>query len=239
MSSSRAAPSPHNDYIDMSWLFRPEDDNDIPDNETYFAAPAVPITLTPSAQDILKKLKTRCAWQLQSLRDEWRLDLQALKHETIYEENDKNGVWRYAGMLIAMPEKWSKHLQGIIRNNDAKHVEKELGNIPSQAMVKFVRRLRSKPTAYVDQVSHLWFLMNGKKERGHEAWTRYYTDMGLLLQTPDDQVKEIFRILMDEIKAGRIRKGEHWRMFGYVIPPARVHIEQQGTSSLEDILDIY
>ncbi|KAI8939682.1 hypothetical protein NX059_003440 [Plenodomus lindquistii] len=76
-------------------------------------------------------------------------------------------------------------------------------------MIALVRRLRSKSEKYLYDVGSLWDAMNFKKECGHEAFFRWYKDVGLLLQTPDVQAKEIFRVLMEQIKAGKIRKGEY------------------------------
>ncbi|KAF2849281.1 hypothetical protein T440DRAFT_132866 [Plenodomus tracheiphilus IPT5] len=224
-STAANAPQLHSDYIDMSHLFG----SDIIVDDIFFAAPAEGITLSESARNTLHKLKTRCAWHLQWLRDEWRHDIQMMKFDSAVEDKDKDSVQRDAGVLIMLPREYARHYLNIVHLKNEEELEEKLKTLGMDDMVALIRKLRSKSDKYVDEVERLWYAMDIRKKRA-DAWDRFYKDMGLLLQTPVPQAKEIFRILIEGIKAGKIVKGENCRYFEREAAPLPRRVEERDAS---------
>jgi hypothetical protein len=159
--------------------------------------PPSPIELSPTAEEVLKWLKTRTRIHIRYLRCVW-LDMQSLKHYTPCV--DKEGVYGDVGTLMRMSDRKGKLVFEVVHG---KLDEKDLPYRHDDVR-EIAKKLSSATKAYEEDVYGTWYILDNKRVTTRLASVQVYGDLGMLLQIDDKEAKEILQILKAMGKKGEL-----------------------------------
>jgi hypothetical protein len=177
------------------------DDSDYSDYGNYdpkvfsFRVPLTPVTLSNSAHDALNKLKTRSSTHINLLCGDWK----GFRTGHFVPLADKPNIIRDAGILLQLPGNRAKKAIDMVQDEEAK-----VDKLKNEHLKALIIKMKAKPKEYVEQVKLAWDYYNTRKHEEYEHMVRYYKDVGLLMQLPDEQVRAVLHILLRMIEEGRI-----------------------------------